>query len=101
MNSEPKSVVSDLEQAYSQDIETITLLLAKISNRTPEEIKPHLNTMLEQLVQPSKQRPFHETATASEWVTAFREWAASHRHDAPPLSDYAVSRESMYEDERL
>ncbi|MFN6568247.1 hypothetical protein A6770_30900 [Nostoc minutum NIES-26] len=101
MNSQPKSVVSDLEQAHSQDIETITRLLAKISNRSPSEIKPHLNTMLLQLVQPSTERPFYETATASEWVTAFREWAASHRHDAPPLSDYAVSRESMYEDERL
>ncbi|MEA5507982.1 hypothetical protein VB735_33855 [Halotia wernerae UHCC 0503] len=101
MNSQPKSVVSDLEQAYSQDLETITRLLAKISNRTPEEIKPHLNTMLDHLVQPSRERPFHETATAEEWVTAFREWAASHRHDAPPLSDYAVSRSSMYEDERL
>ncbi|NDJ23597.1 hypothetical protein GS682_18530 [Nostoc sp. B(2019)] len=101
MNSQPKSVVSDLEQAHSQDIETITRLLAKISNRSPSEIKPHLNTMLEQLVQPSREPPFYETATAKEWVTAFREWAASHRHDAPSLSDYAVSRESMYEDERL
>lgn len=80
MNSQPKSVVSDLEQAYSQDIETITRLLAKISNRSPSEIKPHLNTMLLHLVQPSTEPPFYETATASEWVTAFREWAASHRH---------------------
>ncbi|MBN3948057.1 MAG: hypothetical protein HWQ38_16990 [Nostoc sp. NMS7] len=63
MNTQPKSVVSDLEQAHSQDIETITLLLAKISNRTPEEIKPHLDTMLERLVQPSRERPFYESAT--------------------------------------
>ncbi len=101
MNNQQKSVMSYLEQAHSQDIETITRLLAKISNRSPLEIKPHLNTMLEQLVQPSRERPFYETATAEEWITAFQEWAASHRHDAPPLSDYAVSRSSMYEDERL
>ncbi|WGV24287.1 hypothetical protein [Halotia branconii] len=101
MNSQSKSIMSNLEQAHSQDIETITRLLAKISNRSPLEIKPHLNTMLEQLVQSSTEPPFYETATAEEWVTAFREWAASHHHETPPLSDYAVSRSSMYEDERL
>jgi hypothetical protein len=60
-----------------------------------------MDTLLRQLVNRQEKRPFHETATASEWVTAFQEWAASHRHNAPPLSDYAVSRESMYEDENF
>ena len=32
-----------------------------------------------------------------ERATAFEAWSAGHRH-TPPLSDYAVSRESMYED---
>ncbi|WP_341532332.1 hypothetical protein WKK05_41540 (plasmid) [Nostoc sp. UHCC 0302] len=97
MNSQPKSVVSDLEQAYSQDIETITLLLAKISKLTPEEIKPHLNTMLLQLVQPSRERPFYETASPTEWVAAFTEWVESHRElNLPSLSDEAISRESIY-----
>jgi hypothetical protein len=89
--------MSDLEQAHSQDIETITRLLAKISNRTPSEIKPHLNTMLEQLVQPSRERPFYETATPQEWVTAFTEWVESHRElNLPSLSDEAISRSSIY-----
>ncbi|MBD2606309.1 hypothetical protein H6G81_17675 [Scytonema hofmannii FACHB-248] len=48
-----------------------------------------------------QKRPFYATATAEEWITAFQEWAASHCHDTPPLSDYAVSRESMYSDERM
>ena len=96
MNSQPKSVVSDLEQVHSQDIETITLLLAKISNRTPEEIKPHLNTILEHLVQASKERPFCD-ASPTEWVAAFTEWVESHRElNLPSLSDEAISRESIY-----
>ncbi|QFS49372.1 hypothetical protein GXM_06866 [Nostoc sphaeroides CCNUC1] len=89
--------MSDLEQAHSKDIETITLLLAKISKRTPSEIKPHLNSMLEQLVQPSRERPFYETATPQEWVTAFTEWVESHRElNLPSLSDEAISRSSIY-----
>lgn len=32
-----------------------------------------------------------------EDAKAFLDWSASHR-PTPPLSDYAVSRESMYED---
>jgi hypothetical protein len=97
MNSQPKSVVSDLEQTHSQEIETITLLLAQITNRTPDEIKPHLDTMLERLLQPLKKCPFYETATPEEWVTAFTEWVASHRGlNLPSLSDEAISRESIY-----
>jgi len=34
--------------------------------------------------------------TPQEKAEAFREWAASHKTGAPPLSDYAVSREAMY-----
>jgi hypothetical protein len=46
---------------------------------------------------------FQRTATPEEWSRALREWADSHSREAPPLSDYAVSRESIYtrEDEML
>ncbi|MEM6612500.1 MAG: hypothetical protein AAF652_09640 [Cyanobacteria bacterium P01_C01_bin.72] len=37
----------------------------------------------------------------AEKAQAFEEWAESHRHDTPPLSDEAISRESIYGDERL
>ncbi|MBE8970079.1 hypothetical protein IQ277_28855 [Nostocales cyanobacterium LEGE 12452] len=89
-----------MQEQYQDELENIVRLLASITNISPEQVKPHIDTLLRQLVK-QPERPFHETATASEWVTAFREWAASHRHDTPPLSDYGVSRESMYEDERL
>ncbi|MGF1979723.1 MAG: hypothetical protein RMY30_029630 [Nostoc sp. CmiSLP01] len=97
MNSQPKPNLSDLEQSYSEDIKTITLLLAKITDRSPSEIKPHLATMLERLVQPAQERPFYETATSTEWVAAFRDWVESHRGlNLPRLSDEAISRESIY-----
>ena len=97
MNSDIKS----LQQQHQDELENIIRVLSSITNISPEQIKPYMDILLKQLVSKQEERPFHETATASEWVTAFREWAGSHCHNAPPLSDYAVSRESMYEDEIL
>lgn len=93
--------LQNLREQHREELENIVRILASITNVSPEQIKPYIDTLLQQLVNKQQERPFYETATASEWVTAFREWAASHRHDAPPLSDYAVSRESMYSDETL
>ncbi|WP_036478550.1 hypothetical protein [Myxosarcina sp. GI1] len=39
--------------------------------------------------------------SAAKKVVAFREWADSHRRGLPLLSDEAISRESIYSDERL
>jgi hypothetical protein len=36
--------------------------------------------------------------TPEERAAAFESWIKSHRAFAPPLSDYAVSRESIYDD---
>ena len=90
----------NFEKAHKEDLEALLQVLVKITSRTPEEIKPHLDAMLERLVEPKK-RPFYETATPEERARAFREWAESHDRNTPLLSDYAVSRESMYDDERL
>ncbi len=35
--------------------------------------------------------------TGEEWAREFRQWAESHPEDQPPLSDEAVSRDTMYE----
>jgi hypothetical protein len=41
--------------------------------------------------------PFYATATPEERAKAFVEWARSHPvHEGPPLSDEAISRESIY-----
>ena len=37
----------------------------------------------------------------AEKAKAFREWAESHRRNLPSLSDEAISRESIYSNERL
>lgn len=90
------SVLDQFEEAHKEDLEAITQVLVKITNRTPEQIKPHLEAMIERLVE-SSERPFYETATPSEWSRAFREWVDSHRGlNLPHLSDEAISRESIY-----
>lgn len=93
--------LENLQEQHQAELENIVRVLASITNISPKQVKPYIDTLLLQLVNKQQEPPFHETATTEEWVTAFREWAASHCHDAPPLSEYAVSRESMYEDERL
>jgi hypothetical protein len=89
-----------LQEEYRDELDSIVQVLAKITHISPEKVKPHMDTLLRQLVGKQEEPPFNETATTEQWVAAFQTWAAGHRHDAPSLSDYAVSRESMYEDER-
>ncbi len=101
MNSQAKEQLRHIEEAYRADIEAISQALVKITNRTSDEIKPHLDAMLSQLVEPKKERPFYETATAQEWVQALRSWSESHDRNTPLLSDYAVSRAGIYEDEEI
>ena len=57
---------------------------------------------LTSLLQPLVEEPsgtgvksFYER-TPAERAQALLEWAASHRIDAPPLSDEAISRDSIY-----
>ncbi len=97
INSQAASPLQNFQEAYREDIEVITQVLVRITNRTPEQIKPYLDAMLEHLAAPQQERPFYETATAEEWSVAFREWVNSHRGlNFPPLSDEAISRESIY-----
>ena len=90
-----------LQEEHRDELEGIVQVLANITHVSPEKIKPYMNKLLQQLVDKQGERPFHETANTEEWVAAFQTWAANHHHNAPPLSDYAVSRESMYKDEQL
>jgi hypothetical protein len=39
-----------------------------------------------------------DTLSPEEWSRQTREWVQGHNHQAPVLSDYAVSREGIYED---
>ncbi len=97
INSQAASPLQNFQEAHKEDIKTITQVLVKITNRTPEQLKPYLDALLEQLVQSQQERPFYETATPEEWIVAFREWVESHRGlNFPSLSDEAISRESIY-----
>jgi len=40
--------------------------------------------------------PFYETASPEERARAVEEWANQHRSSSPPLSDEAISRDSIY-----
>jgi hypothetical protein len=44
----------------------------------------------------SKEEHFQSRSTPEEWMTAFRQWTEKFPSKASPLSDYAVSRESIY-----
>lgn len=98
-NTSPTSFfLLHFEEEHKEDLEKITQVLAKITSRTPEQIKPYLDVMLEQLVD-HQERPFYETATPEKWSQAFQEWVDSHRClNLPHLSDEAISRESIYGD---
>ena len=82
-------LLHNFESAHKEDLQAILQVMVKITCRTFEQIKPHLDAMLEHLVEP-KERPFDETATPSERARAFREWADSHERNTPLLSDCAV-----------
>lgn len=97
INNQAASTIENFHEAYQEDIKTITQVLVKITNRTPEQVKPYLDALLEQLVPSQQERPLYETATPEEWIVAFREWVESHRgFNFPSLSDEAISRESIY-----
>ena len=62
---------------------------AQASGMTVEE---YLLSVVEGAVLATTQK----TLAPEERAAAFEEWSASHR-PTPPLSDYAVSRDSIYE----
>ncbi len=60
----------------------------------------YLQIVIEQALMPVNQKE-EPTAPPSpqERAKAFRAWAESHSTETPLLSDFAVSRENIYEDE--
>ena len=59
-------------------------------------VEQYLQSWIETNLATEIEKPFYQTATTVEWVDAFTAWANSHSSDAPPLSDEAISRESIY-----
>jgi hypothetical protein len=58
-----------------------------------------INALLRLITEPwngSHDKSFYETASPEERARAVEEWANQHRSSAPPLSDEAISRDSIY-----
>jgi hypothetical protein len=72
---------------FKPEIEAGLLAQARASGMTVEE---YLLSMVEGVVSPAT------TLSPEQLAAAFEAWSANHRA-TPPLSDHAVSRESMYE----
>lgn len=88
-----------LPEADTQELEGVVQVLAKVTKLPVEVVQPHFDALLSQLMKSKHEQPFYKTATAEEWITAFREWAESHRRDTPLLSEYALSRAGIYDDD--
>ena len=107
----------DISASNSQEFEQAVSALSKITSRSPEEIKPHLERFLSELSEearsgyPTKGKSrlsskpdvsknhFFDLATDDEWMSGFRDWSESHKaKKLPVLSEEAMSRESMYSD---
>ena len=87
----------------SQELEKIVGALSKMTSRSPEEIKPHLEALIDRLNQTKEDdlaaSSFYVTSTHEQWLAEFHEWLDSHKgKNIPVLSEEAMSRESMYPD---
>jgi hypothetical protein len=74
---------------FKPEVEAGLLARAQASGMTVEE---YILCMVEGAVFSEEQK----TLSPEERAAAFEAWSANHRR-TPPLSDYAVSREAMYE----
>jgi hypothetical protein len=66
---------------------------AQASGMTVEE---YLLSVVEGAVLPTMQKTMQKTLSSEERAAAFEAWSAGHR-PTPLLSDYAVSRDGIYE----
>jgi len=74
------------------DLEEELTALAKAEGLTTEEF---VNRELEKLFARERTAP---ELTSEERARILEEWIANHSVGGPPLSDYAVSRESIYKE---
>ena len=74
---------------FKPEVEAGLLAQAQASGMTVEE---YLLSMVEGVVLPAT----HKALSPEQRAAAFEAWSADHR-ETPPLSDYAVSREAIYD----
>jgi antitoxin component of RelBE/YafQ-DinJ toxin-antitoxin module len=93
-------ILQTWQQSHSQELQKITETLAKITQLPTEAVKLHLDAMLEKLVK-TTELPFYQKLSDEEWIQSLNEWSSNHNPNIPLLSDYAVSRAGIYEDEEI
>ena len=59
-------------------------------------VETYILKVLEKETRTNGEASFALTATPEEWKKEFLEWANTERPPHPPLSDEAISRESIY-----
>ena len=76
----------------------VNSLLEIICSLEPQEIKL-LNQKIQELPQLNEVSGKTKFSNPDEQFQAIKKWAESHSHDTPLLSDYAVSRGGIYEED--
>lgn len=75
----------------------------QIPSEVLPQLKPHTQYQLEiqgetLILRPHKEQAFWATATPSQRVARFKDWATqTERPEAPALTDDALSRETIYD----
>ena len=59
-------------------------------------VEDYLERVIQTDANGAGEKPFYETASAEEWTKALNDLARKSPQYAPPLSDEAISRESIY-----
>ena len=77
------------EQAHQEEIEAVSLILAKITDRTLEEVKPYLEAMLFELVEAN------QSFDPQQWELDLKALAEG-ADNIPVLPPEAFSRQSIY-----
>jgi hypothetical protein len=75
---------SELEEELAARAKAVGLTMEEFVNRVLEKLMTY-------------EKPAAELS-AEERARILEEWIANHSVDGPPLSDYAVSRESIYKE---
>lgn len=81
------------EVEHKEEFQTILKLLSQVTHYSQEQIRPHLEALLQHLQEAYEEKPL------TPRLQAFHTWVeAHHGSNLPVLSDEATSRESIYGD---
>jgi len=85
----------DLEEELAARAKAEGLTTEEFVNRELEKVVAAESLTTDSELDVNSERPFHETATPEEWVSALEDFIRNFPQH-PVLSDEAISRESIY-----